>query len=154
MRRRQPRSTRTDTLFPYTTLFRSLGADRLRRLLALGAQAAGHLLALGAHAPVHVADHAAVGRQVDLLDAQVDDADADVLRADVDVVELALDHLGAVAGHHLGQRARVDLVAPRVLDDRRKPAHRDFRRGRPGPTRDPGAPPLLLHRASARKGQG
>src|SRR3546814_2069061 len=59
-----------------------LGADRLRLLLALGAQAAGHLLALGAHAPVHVADHAAVGRQVDLLDAQVDDADADVLRAD------------------------------------------------------------------------
>src|SRR3546814_20199876 len=27
MRRRQPRSTRTDTLFPYTTLFRSLRAD-------------------------------------------------------------------------------------------------------------------------------
>src|SRR3546814_17761544 len=26
MRRRPPRSTRTDTLFPYTTLFRSLGA--------------------------------------------------------------------------------------------------------------------------------
>src|SRR3546814_14187998 len=25
MRRRPPRSTRTDTLFPYTTLFRSLG---------------------------------------------------------------------------------------------------------------------------------
>src|SRR3546814_11541142 len=27
MRRRPPRSTRTDTLFPYTTLFRSLGVD-------------------------------------------------------------------------------------------------------------------------------
>src|SRR3546814_4111496 len=27
MRRRPPRSTRTDTLFPYTTLFRSVGAD-------------------------------------------------------------------------------------------------------------------------------
>src|SRR3546814_19755231 len=27
MIRRPPRSTRTDTLFPYTTLFRSLGAD-------------------------------------------------------------------------------------------------------------------------------
>src|SRR3546814_6609647 len=70
-----------------------LGADRLRLLVALGAQAAGHLLALGTHAPVNVADHGAVGGQVDLLDAQVDDADADVLRADVDVVELALDHL-------------------------------------------------------------
>src|SRR3546814_16834068 len=28
MIRRPPRSTRTDTLFPYTTLFRSLSADR------------------------------------------------------------------------------------------------------------------------------
>src|SRR3546814_7970773 len=29
MRRRPPRSTRTDTLFPYTTLFRSIGRDHL-----------------------------------------------------------------------------------------------------------------------------
>src|SRR3546814_13493968 len=28
MIRRPPRSTRTDTLFPYTTLFRSVGANR------------------------------------------------------------------------------------------------------------------------------
>src|SRR3546814_19628153 len=31
MIRRPPRSTRTDTLFPYTTLFRSRGVDRERR---------------------------------------------------------------------------------------------------------------------------
>src|SRR3546814_8189032 len=31
MRRRPPRSTRTDTLFPYTTLFRSLRGAALRR---------------------------------------------------------------------------------------------------------------------------
>src|SRR3546814_20686566 len=30
MRRRPPRSTRTDTLFPYTTLFRSAGDQRCR----------------------------------------------------------------------------------------------------------------------------
>src|SRR3546814_20631075 len=30
MLRRPPRSTRTDTLFPYTTLFRSAGGDRTR----------------------------------------------------------------------------------------------------------------------------
>src|SRR3546814_7404417 len=30
MIRRPPRSTRTDTLFPYTTLFRSAAADRTR----------------------------------------------------------------------------------------------------------------------------
>src|SRR3546814_12826543 len=46
MRRRPPRSTRTDTLFPYTTLFRSLlqwrKADprRLARRLAVPALAA------------------------------------------------------------------------------------------------------------------
>src|SRR3546814_525439 len=31
MIRRPPRSTRTDTLFPYTTLFRSLAGDHLGR---------------------------------------------------------------------------------------------------------------------------
>src|SRR3546814_12720707 len=31
MLRRPPRSTRTDTLFPYTTLFRSAGVGRARR---------------------------------------------------------------------------------------------------------------------------
>src|SRR3546814_11232980 len=51
MIRRPPRSTRTDTLFPYTTLFRSAALrsarrDRLRRLLRRvlrrGGQAARH----------------------------------------------------------------------------------------------------------------
>src|SRR3546814_20307612 len=32
MIRRPPRSTRTDTLFPYTTLFRSRGRPRIRRV--------------------------------------------------------------------------------------------------------------------------
>src|SRR3546814_3509526 len=32
MIRRPPRSTRTDTLFPYTTLFRSIAANGLQRL--------------------------------------------------------------------------------------------------------------------------
>src|SRR6056297_1838031 len=43
MMRRPPRSTRTDTLFPYTTLFRSLFRSclRLRRLPALGAGSGG-----------------------------------------------------------------------------------------------------------------
>src|SRR3546814_6668102 len=42
MRRRPPRSTRTDTLFPYTTLFRSL----LRGLPPFGACSMGHGWAL------------------------------------------------------------------------------------------------------------
>src|SRR3546814_3631754 len=40
MIRRPPRSTRTDTLFPYTTLFRSLrGAPRLAGLVVSGCAA-------------------------------------------------------------------------------------------------------------------
>src|SRR3546814_8475467 len=35
MIRRPPRSTRTDTLFPYTTLFRSSGFPQVRRVGAL-----------------------------------------------------------------------------------------------------------------------
>src|SRR3546814_9470453 len=43
MLRRPPRSTRTDTLFPYTTLFRSkknVDDDEIRRRLAAGASKA------------------------------------------------------------------------------------------------------------------
>src|SRR3546814_8814699 len=36
MIRRPPRSTRTDTLFPYTTLFRSLEVDGMLRELSRG----------------------------------------------------------------------------------------------------------------------
>src|SRR3546814_3463813 len=36
MIRRPPRSTRTDTLFPYTTLFRSSHAGQHRRIVLLG----------------------------------------------------------------------------------------------------------------------
>src|SRR3546814_15672157 len=49
-----PRSTRTDTLFPYTTLFRSLGegALRLLHLVQPLEQRGGHLLGeAGADAP-------------------------------------------------------------------------------------------------------
>src|SRR3546814_10995659 len=54
MIRRPPRSTRTDTLFPYTTLFRSAGAscvDDLRRVVehlsdAMAAEIAHHRIAV------------------------------------------------------------------------------------------------------------
>src|SRR3546814_15466948 len=43
MIRRPPRSTRTDTLFPYTTLFRSVRApDMLRRLAAAWRDTGAH----------------------------------------------------------------------------------------------------------------
>src|SRR3546814_1946045 len=59
MIRRPPRSTRTDTLFPYTTLFRSLGVEfgQLRGGLAgVDAQhrlALLHVLAFGYEEPDH-----------------------------------------------------------------------------------------------------
>src|SRR3546814_8217498 len=46
MIRRPPRSTRTDTLFPYTTLFRSIEINaRLSRSSALASKASGYPLA-------------------------------------------------------------------------------------------------------------
>src|SRR3546814_11265733 len=51
--RRPPRSTRTDTLFPYTTLFRSGNGDRVAHQL-MGAGRGGELRCLG-HAWVPVA---------------------------------------------------------------------------------------------------
>src|SRR3546814_4894095 len=50
MKRRPPRSTRTDTLFPYTTLFRSnVGHVRRAReaVLRVDGQTVGHVSALG-----------------------------------------------------------------------------------------------------------
>src|SRR3546814_17489991 len=67
MIRRPPRSTRTDTLFPYTTLFRSLELDRevehrLRQQSALGADLiGGDGLLLGAECRVQ---DIRVGRRV------------------------------------------------------------------------------------------
>src|SRR3546814_3594999 len=51
MIRRPPRSTRTDTLFPYTTLFRSALADRQP-----------HTLAHAAHLRVRQRDRQRIGR--------------------------------------------------------------------------------------------
>src|SRR3546814_19186924 len=46
MIRRPPRSTRTDTLFPYTTLFRSVGKQSINgRGIGGGTQFRAHLLA-------------------------------------------------------------------------------------------------------------
>src|SRR3546814_7381052 len=46
MLRRPPRSTRTDTLFPYTTLFRSLDARDYNPRLSCGSIAAGGTLGI------------------------------------------------------------------------------------------------------------
>src|SRR3546814_13187880 len=62
MIRRPPRSTRTDTLFPYTTLFRS-DDDKLREECGIfgvfNAETASAMVALGLHALQHRGQEAA-----------------------------------------------------------------------------------------------
>src|SRR3546814_9476560 len=77
MFRRPPRSTRTDTLFPYTTLFRS--DQHVRRRHAVGAEHAGgfHLLVDGVRADLAALPaRLAVDAAVDLLHraGQLDEA--------------------------------------------------------------------------------
>src|SRR3546814_16668774 len=58
MVRRPPRSTRTDTLFPYTTLFRSqVGTE-----LVIEAHGVGGCLALGRGGMLHIREPDARGR--------------------------------------------------------------------------------------------
>src|SRR3546814_4423598 len=53
MIRRPPRSTRTDTLFPYTTLFRSDRAGRARGIVAAALKASQRAAIFGAyHSPL------------------------------------------------------------------------------------------------------
>src|SRR3546814_13699237 len=47
MIRRPPRSTRTDTLFPYTTLFRSVPGEQSRSVGDVSSTRAGHRRGLG-----------------------------------------------------------------------------------------------------------
>src|SRR3546814_2790805 len=84
MIRRPPRSTRTDTLFPYTTLFRSL-VDEAQRLLEIGIGLAGeaddeiarqrdigtHGAHLVKHAQIRIAAVAAVHRLEDAAAARL-----------------------------------------------------------------------------------
>src|SRR3546814_13668843 len=72
MIRRPPRSTRTDTLFPYTTLFRSGGHRIVVLLLADGVACAQTLVALGqalcgTQIGFGLLQPRAVGRRVDLV---------------------------------------------------------------------------------------
>src|SRR3546814_2378377 len=70
MIRRPPRSTRTDTLFPYTTLFRSGGPGRVHPVAAprpVGAERALTRRRRGGHKQIHEtrshADHGASARR-------------------------------------------------------------------------------------------
>src|SRR3546814_10416570 len=83
MIRRPPRSTRTDTLFPYTTLFRSLAGEALQQVVVVDIPYTGPVLprALG---------QAIVGREGLVQGADVGGA--------LHVV-VAAEDVGAAAGH-------------------------------------------------------
>src|SRR3546814_18166596 len=97
MIRRPPRSTRTDTLFPYTTLFRSVAGRRADRAVLVEDRVAGLLRvvedraarARDGHAEhVVVVDHQLLQEQVaDLLDGVRDGLGVDAALGDVRVEE-------------------------------------------------------------------
>src|SRR3546814_13979763 len=95
MIQRTPRSTRTDTLFPYTTLFRSVGAQQV--LVEVGGEAVQprqrqrDLHARGGHV-VRVVDQGAVGV-----------AEVGVGIGETEVVQLR-DHHGVVGIERVGHR--------------------------------------------------
>src|SRR3546814_8796861 len=92
MIRRPPRSTRTDTLFPYTTLFRSEGAEPYPFLLQREIQVDG-----------------AVGGHPGKVDRRV------ILLAAIDIIH-AQGRIEAREGRSGELRAAVERVLRRVLD--------------------------------------
>src|SRR3546814_5965108 len=104
MIRLPPRSTRTDTLFPYTTLFRSADLARAKRVerLDLGSEAT-HAIDQMDSARLHELDLLA------LLQRAVDHADKDD-DAEVGVVP-------AIDEHRLERRVRIALGRRNAVDD-------------------------------------
>src|SRR3546814_7695238 len=113
---RPPRSTRTDTLFPYTTLFRSL----LRRFDRLGDPRADHRLAIGKLAVHHAreqrrltedAKQGGIQRQLEAAEAGVALTTGPAAELVVDAaafVPLGAQHEQAARGLHL-LALRLDL---------------------------------------------
>src|SRR3546814_15631627 len=97
MIRLPPRSTRTDTLFPYTTLFRSLAETALRHLL--GDPRLLHRMATIARQPLDRGDEAALAL------GNRDEAAANRLAVDVDGAGAAIAGAAAIFG--AGQVRRV-----------------------------------------------
>src|SRR3546814_12350590 len=126
MIRRPPRSTRTDTLFPYTTLFRSVAADEARLLnreMAAGkGQFAGERPVARGDAQRHPFQRR-VERESDRTDGQVGPF-ARRAAARAQLMLHALDD-DATAG---GDDTTLGLEAPRPSEKDRYPHGRKARR--------------------------
>src|SRR3546814_5982883 len=118
MIRRPPRSTRTDTLFPYTTLFRSPGDDAIGLVEELGGQGVPALeVACDREEPLHGGE--GVGRVVgalDLVDLDTFDDRTEALEGELPLPRLAEHEVEPRLGDGIG----IDQDGARVLDEDRK----------------------------------
>src|SRR3546814_20525441 len=105
MLRRPPRSTRTDTLFPYTTLFRSLDSmledSHGDRILVL------HLL--GSHGPSYYKRYPSAFRRF-----TPDCAQDDVQRCSRDTIINAYDNTMVYTDHEIGRASCRERVCQYV----------------------------------------
>src|SRR3546814_6381991 len=106
MIRRQPRSTRTDTLFPYTTLFRSVHVHPVQR----GGVAVARFEQVGG---------LAVGREADVLRAQ-EVVERDLFGDLPAALAVGLEHVLAAVGSRAGRQPHLVVgvgdVAGELLD--------------------------------------
>src|SRR3546814_17398079 len=112
MIRRPPRSTRTDTLFPYTTLFRSGRLLRLGLLLA-GADVLQALL----HRVLH---HRGIPRRLEILDELLHEGHQ--LRLGILLLQLTEDLVGVAPLLAVVQRPEHDALAARLQQHRPRAA--------------------------------
>src|SRR3546814_7565996 len=116
MIRRPPRSTRTDTLFPYTTLFRSVAVNERRRVRRGAGEVRG-LIAGGGDAGGDDLDALGLGAEHRGVEAQAGVAEAEVgLGAEFDVGSLFRSE-GLVRPQARPVRRRID--AARLVPDRK-----------------------------------
>src|SRR3546814_6442595 len=129
MIRRPPRSTRTDTLFPYTTLFRSLDADLVKL---------PHPALLRPLVAKHRALVIELGRQA-LRQAAGDQGAADAggtLGAQRQLFAAAVGEAVHLLGDHVGGLAERPLEHLRELEDRRLDLSEAVSLGHPEPGLD------------------
>src|SRR3546814_18477910 len=129
MIRRPPRTTRTDTLFPYTTLFRSDIAGEGTTYFDVESGYAGapeHNLGLGEHRARTHADREGRDRKIeraargeDIVDERAMDGQADLAMAHID--QRKDDRTNAVEGNSvsvrvgIGGRGRNTIVTKQIL---------------------------------------
>src|SRR3546814_11527732 len=128
MIRRPPRSTRTDTLFPYTTLFRSaIAVDDVHGEVALAGNAhRGRDLSRDLHGAVHIGDVADEEAELSAADADVADLDTAAFGAAQFADDVAFERFKIRPGQSIGIGFQTDMAAAAQVE-----AERGLAIGRP-----------------------